>query len=100
MAYDRFDPGVLLLLVVAGASSFGLLASATSLSTEVGHERQPYFYAAWFLALSGLSGIQVSVRPYPFGAKTDMILGRNECDAAVYHSPIVRSKPAGRHRQK
>lgn len=50
----------LLLLVVTGASSFGLLASATSLSTEVGDERQPYFYAAWLLALSGLCGILVT----------------------------------------
>lgn len=50
----------LLLLVVTGASTFGLLASASSLSSEVEHERQPNFYAAWLLALSGLSGILVT----------------------------------------
>ncbi len=50
----------LLLLVVTGASSFALLAAPTSLSHEVGHERQSYFYAAWLLALAGLSGILVT----------------------------------------
>ncbi len=50
----------LLLLVVAGASTLGLLAAATSLSSEVETERQPHFYAAWLLALGGLSGILVT----------------------------------------
>ncbi|MDJ0832470.1 MAG: monovalent cation/H+ antiporter subunit D family protein [Gammaproteobacteria bacterium] len=50
----------LLLLVVAGASTLGLLAAATSVSTEVEHQRQPHFYAAWLLALAGLSGILVT----------------------------------------
>lgn len=50
----------LLLLAVAGASTLGLLAGATSLSTEVEAQRQPQFYAAWLLALSGLLGILVT----------------------------------------
>ena len=50
----------LLLLVVTGASTLALFAAATSLSTEVEEERQPHFYAAWLLALSGLSGILVT----------------------------------------
>ena len=50
----------LLLVVVTGASSLGLLAAASSLSGEVEVERQPHFYAAWLLALAGLSGILVT----------------------------------------
>ena len=51
---------VLLLLIVTGASSLALLAGATSLPTQVESERQPLFFAAWLLALSGLCGIVVT----------------------------------------
>ncbi len=50
----------LLLLVVAGASTLGLLAGATSLPGEIEPQRQPQFYAAWLLSLAGLSGILVT----------------------------------------
>ncbi|MEM7209707.1 MAG: monovalent cation/H+ antiporter subunit D family protein [Pseudomonadota bacterium] len=50
----------LLLLVVTGASSLGLLAAATSLSTQIQSERQPLFFAAWLLGMSGLCGMLVS----------------------------------------
>jgi multicomponent Na+:H+ antiporter subunit D len=50
----------LLLLLVTGASSFALLAGAASLQTQIEAERQPMFYSAWLLAVSGLCGILVT----------------------------------------
>jgi multicomponent Na+:H+ antiporter subunit D len=50
----------LLLLIVTGASNVALLAGRHSLESEVATARQPFFYAAWLLALGGLVGIVVS----------------------------------------
>jgi len=50
----------LLLLVVTGSSTAALLGGRRSLDTQIEAERQPYFYAAWLLALAGLAGIAVS----------------------------------------
>jgi len=50
----------LLLLVVTGASTLALVGGRESLDTQIEADRQPYFYAAWLLALSGLSGILVA----------------------------------------
>jgi len=50
----------LLLLVVTGASTAALLGGRHSLDAQIEAERQPYFYAAWLLALAGLAGIVVS----------------------------------------
>ena len=50
----------LLLLIVTGASSLALLAGAASLQTQIESDRQPLFFAAWLLALSGLCGILVT----------------------------------------
>jgi multicomponent Na+:H+ antiporter subunit D len=50
----------LLLLVVTGASSLALLAGRASIDQSIEAERQPLFYSAWLLVLSGLAGILVS----------------------------------------
>ncbi|MEM7429396.1 MAG: monovalent cation/H+ antiporter subunit D family protein [Pseudomonadota bacterium] len=50
----------ILLLIITGASSLALIASERSVSAQIEVERQPLFYAAWLLALAGLSGIVVT----------------------------------------
>lgn len=55
---DAFS--ALVLVIVTGASTIALLAAATSLKADVPERRQPNFYAAWMLALAGLTGIVVS----------------------------------------
>ena len=50
----------LMLLIVSGAGAFALLAARPSIDAQIEQHRQPLFYAAWLLALSGLSGIVVS----------------------------------------
>ncbi len=48
----------LLLLIVTGSSSLALLAGQDKL--RMGPQGEPLFYAAWLLALAGLSGIVVA----------------------------------------
>ena len=50
----------LLLLVVTGASTVALVGGRRSIDSQIETERQPYFYAAWLLALAGLVGIVVA----------------------------------------
>jgi multicomponent Na+:H+ antiporter subunit D len=50
----------LLLLIVTGAASLALVGGRESLDRQIETGRQPYFYAAWLLALAGLSGIVVA----------------------------------------
>ena len=50
----------LLLLIVTGASSFTLAGGRESIDKVITEERQPYFFAAWLLAVAGLVGIVVS----------------------------------------
>ena len=50
----------LLLLAVTGASVLALVGGRDSLDRQIEVGRQPYFYAAWLLALAGLSGIVVA----------------------------------------
>jgi len=50
----------LVLLVVTGASSAALIGGRESLAAILSAEREPYFFAAWLLALAGLAGIAVS----------------------------------------
>lgn len=52
--------GALLLLLVTGASTAALLACRASLDAQIERARQPWFYAAWLLAVAGLSGILVT----------------------------------------
>lgn len=54
LTIDSFS--ALLLLIVAGASTGGLLFGKPSLDSEVA-ERAPTFYAAWLMVLTGLCGI-------------------------------------------
>ncbi|MBT8083226.1 MAG: monovalent cation/H+ antiporter subunit D family protein, partial [Gammaproteobacteria bacterium] len=58
LAVDRFS--ALLLLLVTGASTFALLAGGRSVDSDIHESRQPLFYAAWLLALAGLSGMPVA----------------------------------------
>ena len=55
---DSFS--ALLLLILTGSSSIALLAGKASLDREIEAHRQPLFFSAWLLALTGLSGILVS----------------------------------------
>lgn len=50
----------LVLLIVTGASTVALAGGKASLDDQVVPARRRYFYAAWLLALGGLSGIVVS----------------------------------------
>ena len=50
----------LLLLIVTASSSLTLLAARHSINSEIDQERQSLFYAAWLLALAGLTGIVVA----------------------------------------
>ena len=50
----------LLLLIVTAASTLTLVAGKQSIDTEIEHDRQPLFYAAWLLALAGFTGIVVT----------------------------------------
>ncbi len=52
--------GALLLLVVTGGSTLALIGGRESLDAQIAAERQPYFYAAWLMAVSGLAGIAVT----------------------------------------
>jgi multicomponent Na+:H+ antiporter subunit D len=50
----------LVLLIVTGASSAGLLIARSSAAGAVAADRQHLFYTAWLLALGGLTGIAVA----------------------------------------
>ena len=50
----------LVLLIVTGASSVALIGGRDSLAAIISAEREPYFFAAWLLALAGMAGIVVS----------------------------------------
>lgn len=50
----------LVLLLTTGASTLALLCGEESLARDVDENRQPLFYAAWLIALAGLSGIAIT----------------------------------------
>jgi len=50
----------LLLLIVTGASTLTLITGKQSIDADIEQDRQPLFYAAWLLVLTGLSGIVVT----------------------------------------
>jgi multicomponent Na+:H+ antiporter subunit D len=58
LSVDAFS--ALLLLVITGAGATALLAARSSIDQQIESERQPLFYSAWLLVLSGLVGIVVS----------------------------------------
>jgi multicomponent Na+:H+ antiporter subunit D len=58
LSVDAFSS--LVLLVVTGACAAASLAAKPSIDQQIEAERQPLFYAAWLLALSGLVGIVVA----------------------------------------
>ena len=58
LSVDAFS--ALMLLVVTGAAAAALLAARPSIDQQIDPDRQPLFYSAWLLALSGLVGIVVA----------------------------------------
>ncbi len=50
----------LMLLVVSGASTVTLIGGRQSIDAQIEAERQPYFFSAWLLVLTGLCGIAVA----------------------------------------
>lgn len=50
----------ILLLVVTGASSVALIGGRENLAGVIESDREPYFFAAWLLALAGMVGIVVA----------------------------------------
>ncbi|MCF2949192.1 monovalent cation/H+ antiporter subunit D family protein [Paraglaciecola aquimarina] len=58
LSVDAFS--ALMLLVVTGASTAALLAAKPSIDKQIELGRQPLFYSAWLLVLSGLVGIVVA----------------------------------------
>lgn len=58
LSVDAFS--ALMLLIVTGASVAALLAAKPSVDQQIELERQPLFYSAWLLVLSGLAGIVVA----------------------------------------
>ncbi len=50
----------LVLLLTTGASALALLCGRESLARDIDEDRQPLFYAAWLIALAGLTGIAVT----------------------------------------
>ena len=55
---DAFS--ALILLIITGASSLVLLTARHTLDADLDQERQPLFYTAWLLALTGMSGIVIA----------------------------------------
>lgn len=58
LSVDAFS--ALVLLIVTGAGAAAMIAARPSIDGEIDNDRQPYFYAAFLLALAGLSGIAVT----------------------------------------
>ena len=55
---DAFS--AIVLLIVTGASSAALIGGRASLASVIAADREHYFFAAWLLALAGMSGIVVA----------------------------------------
>lgn len=55
---DSFS--ALLLMVVTGASTLALAGGRHMIELQVTDDREPYYFAAWLLALAGLCGILVA----------------------------------------
>ena len=55
---DSFS--ALLLLIVTGASTLALAGGKTSIEEQITDDREPYYFAAWLLAVAGLCGIVVA----------------------------------------
>ncbi|MEM9689009.1 MAG: monovalent cation/H+ antiporter subunit D family protein [Pseudomonadota bacterium] len=55
---DSFS--AVLMLIITGASTLSLLGGHASLDSQIALERQPYYYAAWLLAVAGLCGICIT----------------------------------------
>jgi multicomponent Na+:H+ antiporter subunit D len=82
----------LVLLVVTGASAFALLAGRASIDSQIAPPRQPYFYAAWLLALAGFLGITVSADA--FNIFVFMEISSLACYVLIAGGPDRRALPA------
>ena len=58
LSVDAFS--ALMLVIITGAATLTLAAARPSVNDEIEAQRQPLFYSAWLLAISGLVGIVVS----------------------------------------
>jgi multicomponent Na+:H+ antiporter subunit D len=50
----------IVLLIITGSSTVALFAGGPSIRQQIALERRPYFFAAWLLALAGLTGITIT----------------------------------------
>ena len=82
----------IVLLVVTGASTFALLAGRASIDSQIAAARQPYFYAAWLLALAGFLGIAVSADA--FNIFVFMEISSLACYVLIAGGPDRRALPA------
>lgn len=82
----------IVLLVVTGASAVALLAGRASIDSQIEWSRQPYFYAAWLLALAGFLGIAVSADA--FNIFVFMEISSLACYVLIAGGPDRRALPA------
>lgn len=82
----------IVLLVVTGASAIALLAGRASIDSQIAAGRQPYFYAAWLLALAGFLGIAVSADA--FNIFVFMEISSLACYVLIAGGPDRRALPA------
>jgi len=82
----------IVLLVVTGAGAAALLGGRPSVDRQIDVARQPFFYAAWLLALSGLAGIVVSADA--FNIFVFMEISSLACYVLIAGGPDRRALPA------
>ncbi len=82
----------IVLLIVTGASALALLAGRASIDGQIENTRQPYFYAAWLLALTGFLGIAVSADA--FNIFVFMEISSLACYVLIAGGPDRRALPA------
>ena len=82
----------LVLLVVTGASSVALVGGRESLAAIISEDREPYFFAAWLLALAGMAGIVVSADA--FNIFVFMEISSLACYVLIAGGPDRRALPA------
>lgn len=82
----------IVLLIVSGASAVALLAGRASIDSQIDARRQPYFYAAWLLALAGFLGITVSADA--FNIFVFMEISSLACYVLIAGGPDRRALPA------
>ncbi len=90
LSIDAFS--CIVLLVVTGASALALLAGRASIDSQIESSRQPFFYAAWLLALAGFLGIAVSADA--FNIFVFMEISSLACYVLIAGGPDRQALPA------